>query len=115
MKKLLTSLFAFTLICGGGIALSACGQQEPLECEFKVAQIGEEQKINVTWDCEENLSQIKILVTHENTVVSKYTVKGEDNYGINRWSEQQYEQQYRQHQSPWIRWSGQRSGQGYSD
>ena len=55
MKKLLTSLFAFTLICGGGIALSACGQQEPLECEFKVAQIGEEQKINVTWDCEENL------------------------------------------------------------
>ena len=77
MKKLLTSLFAFTLICGGGIALSACGQQEPLECEFKVAQIGEEQKINVTWDCEENLSQIKILVTHENTVVSKYTVKGE--------------------------------------
>ena len=73
MKKILSLIIlAFAM----SFLLAACGDQNET-ADFNFSQIGEEQRLEVSWNSEYQMKKIEVTVKHGDRVVSKTTVEGD--------------------------------------
>lgn len=73
MKKFLALIilaFAMSLL------FTACGDKNET-AEFQFSQIGEEQKLEVSWNSDYQMKKVEVTVKHGDRIVSKTTVEGD--------------------------------------